>query len=119
MVVFIVMCRFDETEWNVEKRFSQFFTLDQELSRLLGWDLSHFLPELPRRSLFIVHNPEHIEQRRMQLDKYMNGLARLAANGSSAFGGAKEEDLAAGMHVLHSLYKFVDFVNHVIPGEDY
>ena len=127
-VAFILRCRFGDREWVLEKRFSKFHALHEQLVTLLGRDLAARLPALPPRlpSLLLGQHPgcnsREVQDRRQKLDVYMQGLVKLAA---APCGPLEGRDFSAGdddtqknmLHVLHELYKYVQFVGHVVPGK--
>ena len=116
-VAFLIACRFGEQMWTLEKRFSKFRALHEDLVALLGRDLAALLPALPTRSLWQKHgrSVREAQLRRHQLDLYLQGLADLAARGP--LDDAKDDAHQNLFHVMRELYKFVEFVEHVVPGK--
>ena len=116
-VAFLIACRFGEQMWTLEKRFSKFRALHEDLVALLGRDLAALLPALPTRSLWQKHgrSVREAQLRRHQLDLYLQELADLAARGPL---DDVEDDAQQNLfHVMRELYKFVEFVEHVVPGK--
>ena len=119
-VAFVLRCRFGEQEWTLEKRFSKFHALHEQLVALLGRDLAARLPPLPPRFATILGPGAREQERRHRLDMYMQELCRMAASGPHQGTGVCAGDDAAHksvLHVLHELYRFVEFVGHVVPGK--
>ena len=116
-VAFLIACRFGEQMWTLEKRFSKFRALHEDLVALLGRDLAALLPALPTRSLWQKHgrSVREAQLRRHQLDLYLQELADLAARGP--LDDAKDDAHQNLFHVMRELYKFVEFVEHVVPGK--
>ena len=72
-VAFLVLCRFGEQQWTLEKRFSKFHALHEQLVGLLGRDLAARLPPLPTRLPSILgqnlgRGPREVQERRHKLD---------------------------------------------------
>jgi len=120
-VAFVLRCRFGEQEWGLEKRFSKFHALHEQLVALLGRDLAARLPALrPRLANILGPGAREVQERRHRLDAYMQELCRMAASGPLQGTDACAGDDAAyksALHVLHELYRFVEFVGHVVPGK--
>lgn len=118
-VAFLVCCRFGGQEWTLEKRFTKFRELNEQLVVLLGRDLAARLPAMPSRIPTILGACD-VHERRLKLDIYIKGLAKLAVCGPLGDGNLPQGDDDAHqnmLHVLHELYKFVEFVSHVVPGK--
>ena len=121
-VAFLLRCRLGEQDWTLEKRFSKFHTLHEQLVDLLGRDLAARLPALPPRvpSILGQNGPREIQERRNKLDLYMQGLAKLAASGplEAADRSSGDDDSNRNiLHVMKELYKFVEVVVNVVPGQ--
>ena len=120
-VAFVLRCRFGEQEWRLEKRFRKFHALHEQLVALLGRDLAARLPALrPRLANILGPGAREVQERRHRLDAYMQELCRMAASGPLQGTDACAGDDAAyksALHVLHELYRFVEFVGHVVPGK--
>jgi len=119
-VAFLLRCRFGEQEWTLEKRFSNFCALHEQLVAMLGRDFAAQLPALPPKLANILGPGAcEVQERRHRLDAYMQELCRMAASGPHQGTDACAGDDAAHksvLHILHELYRFVEFVEHVVPG---
>jgi hypothetical protein len=108
-VAFVLRCRFGEQEWTLEKRVA-----------MLGRDLAARLPSLPPKlANILAPGAREVQERRHRLDAYMQELCRMAASGPHQGTDACAGDDAAHksvLHILHELYRFVEFVEHVVPG---
>jgi len=126
-VAFVLRCRFGDREWMLEKRFSKFHCLHEQLAALVGRDLAARLPSLPPRlpswlGQKLGCSAREVQERRLQLDLYMIELTRLAAASCEPLeahdaSAGDDDDLHNMLHVLHELYRYVEFVGHVVPGK--
>ena len=62
---FIIQARYASESWTVEKRYSEFCTLDQELRKILGSGAGSLPP--PLRKSFLLPNAEELEHREEQV----------------------------------------------------
>ena len=70
MTFYLTNIKVGNNEWSLEKRFSQFDELNNNLVKLFG----KRIPEFPPRTFFKVNTIEGIEGRRNQLDLYLKQL---------------------------------------------
>jgi len=118
-VAFVLGCRFGDHGWTLEKRFSNFYALHEQLVAMLGRDLAARLPALPPKLANILGpGAREVQERRHRLDAFMQELCRMAASAARQGTDACAGDDAAHksvLHILHELYRFVEFVEHVVP----
>ena len=65
-----VQVKCDQTEWTIEKRYSEFDTLFNDLKKMFA-----VVPPMPPKTVFKVKSPEGILKRRQGLDSFLRGAA--------------------------------------------
>eukprot|EP00291_Cryptomonas_curvata_P014497 CAMPEP_0172155710 /NCGR_PEP_ID=MMETSP1050-20130122/2781_1 /TAXON_ID=233186 /ORGANISM="Cryptomonas curvata, Strain CCAP979/52" /LENGTH=333 /DNA_ID=CAMNT_0012824647 /DNA_START=6 /DNA_END=1007 /DNA_ORIENTATION=+ len=119
---YVVLCRFGSSEWHVQRRYNQFWELDQQLRKLLKKEFWGMLPSLPtawpslqlpgRQALFSLSKLQ-TQARKVQLEQYLCRLASLSKNAADTEARPdNEERERAFIHVFHALFLFIEFVKH-------
>jgi hypothetical protein len=112
---YVVKCRCGPNTWTVEKRFSEFFALDQQLHQLVG--KSDLLPQPLRKGLMLAGS-DQIEQRKQLLNDYLHTLSifitsrslGLGSDGKSSDESEKaEKSYWAAVHAIYAFVRFVEF----------
>ena len=60
--------------WSTWKRYSEFLTLDTSLRKLYGWQMESI--RFPAKKTFNNLDPEFIQKRREELDRYLSEVSR-------------------------------------------
>jgi len=66
---------YNDSKWNMEKRFSDFAALDEALDELYKGEEDVQLPEFPEKKMFGSLSPALIKERQASLEKYMKAIA--------------------------------------------
>ena len=70
-----VQVKFGEIQWSLEKRYSEFNDLTQDLKKKF---VASQIPKLPGKTMMKVKKPEALEKRREQLQEYMRTLTKMS-----------------------------------------
>lgn len=66
---------FNDEKWSLEKRFSEFAALDEELDDHFKSNENVQLPEFPEKKLFGSLSPALIKERSVAIEKYLKAIA--------------------------------------------
>jgi hypothetical protein len=112
---YLVQCRHGAKNWSLEKRFSEFFALDQQLRQLVG--KSDLLPPPLRKGLMLAGS-DQIEQRKQLLNDYLHTLSFFITSRTSGIGSdgtltdeneKAEKSYWAAVHAIYDFVRFVEF----------
>ena len=112
---YLVQCRYGAKKWSLEKRFSEFFALDQQLRQLVG--KSDLLPQPLRKGLMLAGS-DQIEQRKQLLNDYLHTLSFFITSRTLGIGSDgtltdenenTEKSYWAAVHAIYGFVRFVEF----------
>ena len=70
---YLISVKLDDNEWILEKRYSQFDSINNELIKLFG----SRIPLFPPKTFFKLNTIEGIENRRKDLDLYLKAIVSI------------------------------------------
>jgi hypothetical protein len=109
---YIVSCEFEDTFWSVERRYSQFRSLDDHLRNILTHSVKALLSPMPKKLFFARSSASEHQIRRKGLEQYLRTLASLSWNSLETDVSPENEDHHRSLIcIFRSLLRFVDFVH--------